>query len=83
MRDALWCGRVLVGSRGGSGGGHAASLLVGSRGCGRDVLVSSGFAADRSDAGIVTTVMQGPADAQLVIQTCVVISGWGMGSEGG
>ena len=46
MRDALWCGRLLVGSRGG-GDGHAASLLVGSRGCDREVLWSSGFAADR------------------------------------
>lgn len=54
MRDALWCGRVLVGSRGG-GGVHAASLLVGSRGCGRDGLLSSRFAADRSNAGVLTT----------------------------
>lgn len=36
VRDALWCGGVLVGSRGDGGEGHAASLLVGSRGCGRD-----------------------------------------------
>jgi hypothetical protein len=42
VRDALWCGRVLVGSRGGGGGGHAASLLVGSRGCGRDGVVEFG-----------------------------------------
>jgi hypothetical protein len=42
VRDALWCGRVLVGSRGGSGGGHAVSLLVGSRGCGRDGVVGFG-----------------------------------------
>lgn len=42
MRDALWCGRVLVGSRGDRGGDHAASLLVGSRGCGRDGVAEFG-----------------------------------------
>lgn len=87
MWDALWCGRVLVGSRGRGGCGPAASLLVGSRGCGRDELLSSGFAADRSYAGVRQQAdacsSQGPADALLVLETCVVLSERAMGSEGG